>query len=130
LSSDAEDQTLLLHVVDYYHETLKNDAEGLPYLEKRGLSREALEHFKLGLANRTLGYRLPEKTRKAGAEIRDRLQALGILRQSGHVNVNGVRSCNHAFAPNNGQRGKGDAHKIITQIERAEGPFVLWLMEW
>jgi DNA primase catalytic core len=68
LSNNAEDQTLLRQVVDYYHETLKNDAEGLAYLEKRGLNREVLEHFKLGLANRTLGYRLPEKTRKAGAE--------------------------------------------------------------
>ncbi|MES9972067.1 MAG: CHC2 zinc finger domain-containing protein [Candidatus Thiodiazotropha sp.] len=89
LNSNAEDQALLKQVVDYYHETLKNDAEGLAYLEKRGLNREALEHFKLGLANRTLGYRLPEKTRKAGAEIRGRLQTLGILRQSGHEHFNG-----------------------------------------
>ncbi|MES9994104.1 MAG: CHC2 zinc finger domain-containing protein [Candidatus Thiodiazotropha sp.] len=89
LNSNAEDQTLLRQVMDYYHETLKNDAEGLAYLEKRGLNREALEHFKLGLANRTLGYRLPEKTRKAGAEIRGRLQTLGILRQSGHEHFNG-----------------------------------------
>jgi DNA primase len=56
LSCSAEDQTLLKQVVDYYYESLKNDAEGLAYLEKRGLNREALEHFKLGLANRTLGY--------------------------------------------------------------------------
>ncbi|MES9990720.1 MAG: CHC2 zinc finger domain-containing protein [Candidatus Thiodiazotropha sp.] len=89
LSDQVEDQTLLRQVVDYYHETLKNDAEGLVYLEKRGLNREALEHFKLGLANRTLGYRLPEKTRKAGAKIRGRLQALGVLRKSGHEHFNG-----------------------------------------
>jgi DNA primase catalytic core len=89
LSNNAEDQTLLMQVVDYYHETLKSDAEGLAYLEKRGLNGEAVEHFKLGLANRTLGYRLPEKTRKAGAEIRGRLQALGILRESGHEHFNG-----------------------------------------
>jgi DNA primase catalytic core len=89
LNSSAEDQAVLSQVIDYYHETLKNDAEGLAYLEKRGLNREALEHFKLGLANRTLGYRLPEKTRKAGAEIRGRLQALGILRESGHEHFNG-----------------------------------------
>ncbi|MGD9170054.1 MAG: CHC2 zinc finger domain-containing protein [Candidatus Thiodiazotropha sp.] len=89
LSISAEDQALLHQVVDYYHETLKSDAEGLAYLEKRGLNREALEHFKLGLANRTLGYRLPEKTRKAGAEIRGRLQALGVLRESGHEHFNG-----------------------------------------
>jgi hypothetical protein len=42
LSGDAEDQALLHQVVDYYHETLKSDAEGLAYLEKRGLSGGAL----------------------------------------------------------------------------------------
>ncbi|MFO7594300.1 MAG: CHC2 zinc finger domain-containing protein, partial [Pseudomonadota bacterium] len=89
LDTSAEDRALLMQVVDYYHETLKSDAEGLAYLEKRGLSREALEHFKLGMANRTLGYRLPEKNRKAGAEIRGRLQTLGILRESGHEHFNG-----------------------------------------
>ena len=45
LNSNAEDQALLKQVVDYYHETLKNDTEGLAYLEKRGLSGEAVEHF-------------------------------------------------------------------------------------
>ena len=58
LNAHAEDQILLKQLVDYYHETLKNSAEGLAYLEKRGLSGEAVEHFKLGLANRILGYRL------------------------------------------------------------------------
>lgn len=89
LSSNAADQALLMQVVEYYHETLKSDAEGLAYLEKRGISREAADHFKLGVANRSLGYRLPEKNRKAGAEIRGRLQALGILRNSGHEHFNG-----------------------------------------
>lgn len=89
LDTGVEDQALLMQVVDYYHETLKSDTDGLAYLEKRGLSREALEHFKLGVANRTLGYRLPDKNRKAGSEIRGRLQKLGILRKSGHEHFNG-----------------------------------------
>jgi len=46
-------------------------------------------HFKLGVADRTLGLRLPEKTRKAGAEIRARLQKIGLLRDSGHEHFNG-----------------------------------------
>ena len=33
-----------------------------------------IERFQLGFANRTLGYRLPEKNRKAGEELRGRLQ--------------------------------------------------------
>ena len=89
LAANAEDQTLLMQVVDYYHETLKSNPEGLAYLEKRGLTMEAVDHFKLGLANRSLGYRLPDKNRKAGAEMRGRLQEIGILRDSGHEHFNG-----------------------------------------
>jgi DNA primase len=87
---EADDQALLNQVAGYYHETLKESPEALAYLEKRGLrSAEMVERFKLGFANRTLGFRLPEKNRKAGAEIRSRLQRLGILRESGHEHFNG-----------------------------------------
>lgn len=90
LNRDAEDQALLMQVVDYYHETLQQSPEALDYLDKRGIaSREAIDHFKLGFANRSLGYRLPNKNRKAGNEMRSRLQALGILRDSGHEHFNG-----------------------------------------
>jgi DNA primase catalytic core len=87
---DADDQALLDQVIDYYHATLKASAEALAYLERRGIgSAEAIERFKLGYANRTLGLRLPDKNRKAGAEIRGRLQKLGLLRASGHEHFNG-----------------------------------------
>lgn len=87
---DADDQRVLRQVVDYYHETLKQSPEALKYLESRGLTHpEMIAHFKLGFANRTLGYRLPDKNRKSGAEIRGRLQKLGILRESGHEHFNG-----------------------------------------
>jgi DNA primase len=90
LAADANDQALLAQVVDYYHETLLQSPEALAYLDKRGLNDPALiSAFKLGYANRTLGYRLPEKNRKAGAELRGRLQALGVLRESGHEHLNG-----------------------------------------
>jgi hypothetical protein len=92
LERDAEDDLLLRRVVDYYHETLKESPEALGYLEGRGLkSAEMIERFKLGFANRTLGYRLPAKTRQEGAEIRERLQKLGILRESGHEHGGGSR---------------------------------------
>ena len=87
---DADGREVLLRVVDFYHETLKQSPEALQYLEKRGLkSSEMLEHFRLGFANRTLGYRLPGKNRQEGAELRGRLQKLGILRESGHEHFNG-----------------------------------------
>ena len=90
LNVNVEDQALLTQVVGYYHQALKENVEALEYLNKRGLNDVAMiDHFKLGVANRTLAYRLPEKNRKAGAEIRSRLQSLGILRQSGHEHFNG-----------------------------------------
>lgn len=90
LSEDAEAQQLLNQVTDYYHETLKQNQEALAYLEKRGLGdNELIDRFKLGYANRTLAYRLPEKNRKAGAEIRGKLQEVGVLRNTGHEHFNG-----------------------------------------
>jgi len=87
---DADDRKLLAQVIGYYHETLKQSPEALAYLKSRGIDdASAIERFKLGFANRTLGLRLPEKNRVAGAEIRARLQRLGILRESGHEHFNG-----------------------------------------
>jgi DNA primase len=88
--ANADDQRVLRQVVDYYHETLKQSPEALKYLQGRGLTHpEMIGHFRIGFANRTLGYRLPEKNRKSGAEIRGRLQQLGILRESGHEHFSG-----------------------------------------
>ena len=88
---EADDQQLLNQVVSYYHDTLKQSPEALDYLKKRGLVHgELIERFKLGYANRTLGLRLPEKNRRAGAEVRARLQHIGILRaETGHEHFNG-----------------------------------------
>lgn len=81
---DVDDQALLDQVVGYYHETLKSAPEALAYLQSRGLDGTLIERFRLGYANRTLGLRPPEKNRKAGAEIRARLEAIGVYRESGH----------------------------------------------
>jgi DNA primase len=90
LDQEADDRELLLQVISYYHETLKESPEALRYLERRGLRDEAaIEHFRLGYANRTLGYRLPSKLNVAGRAIRGRLQQLGIYRESGHEHFNG-----------------------------------------
>jgi len=82
---DADDRSALNQAVDYYHQTLKQSPEALRCLQNRGLEHpEMIDHFRMGFSNRTLGYRLPERNRKDGAEIRGRLQRLGILRESGH----------------------------------------------
>lgn len=90
LSADADRQTALRQVIGYYHDTLKQSPEALEYLASRGLNHpELIERFKLGFANRTLAYRLPQKNRKEGAELRGLLQEVGILRESGHEHFNG-----------------------------------------
>jgi hypothetical protein len=90
LDVEADDATLLDQVVGYYHQTLLASPEALAYLEKRGIAdEEAIRRFRLGYANRTLGLRLPNKNRAAGAELRGRLAALGIYRGSGHEHLAG-----------------------------------------
>ncbi len=90
LSLDADGALLLDQVVAYYHRTLQDDAAALSYVtERRGLSREAIEHFRIGACNRTLGLRIPSKNRAAGDVLRTRLTALGVLRETGHEHLRG-----------------------------------------
>lgn len=90
LDRSAEDAGLLAQVVVFYHQALKESPDALGYLRARRIDHaEALEVFQLGYADRTLGYRLPDKQRKEGAELRGRLQRLGVLRASGHEHFNG-----------------------------------------
>jgi DNA primase len=90
IATPAEDAELLNEVAGYYHTALKQTPEALAYLERRGLVHgELIDAFRLGYADRTLGYRLPAANRKAGAEVRGRLQALGVLRESGHEHLRG-----------------------------------------
>jgi DNA primase/post-segregation antitoxin (ccd killing protein) len=87
---DADDQAVLAQTIDYYHQRLKESAEALAYLKARGLEHPKLiDMFKLGVADRTLGLRLPEKNRKDGAAVRQRLQRVGLIRESGHEHFNG-----------------------------------------
>jgi DNA primase len=87
---DADDRALLLQVMGYYQQSLKDSPDALAYLQARGLSHpELLDHFKLGYSNRTLGLRLPHKNRVEGAQLRSRLERLGVYRESGHEHFNG-----------------------------------------
>jgi len=90
LERNVEDAKLLVQVIEYYHETLLGSPEALEYLERRGIgSQEAIRTFRLGYANRTLGYRLPQKNRIDGAALRGQLQRIGLMRGSGHEHFSG-----------------------------------------
>jgi DNA primase len=90
IDRDGDDARLLVQIAGFYHDTLKQSPEALAYLQQRGLNHpEMIGQFQLGYANRTLGYRLPASNRKAGEDMRGRLQKLGILRDTGHEHFNG-----------------------------------------
>jgi DNA primase len=90
LDRSAADDELLGQVVDYYRRVLKESADALGYLARRKIDHpEVIDEFRLGYADRTLGLRLPDKRRKEGAEIRGRLERLGIFRASGHEHFAG-----------------------------------------
>ncbi|WP_416054222.1 CHC2 zinc finger domain-containing protein, partial [Pectobacterium parmentieri] len=90
IADEQERQALLHRVTEFYHHTLLNAPEAVAYLEKRRLNHpELVAAFKLGFANRTLGYRLPSKKLKDGAAIRAQLQTIGVMRDSGHEHLAG-----------------------------------------
>ncbi|MGD9154491.1 MAG: CHC2 zinc finger domain-containing protein [Bacillota bacterium] len=80
---DRDRQKLLNRVTEFYHQTLFRDLQALEYLAKRGIqSEEAVKAFKIGYANRTLAYAVPDK-------LRDDLKTVGILRGTGHEHFAG-----------------------------------------
>ena len=90
LDPQFDDQQLIARIIDYYHRTLKETTEGLDYLRGRGITvGEAIDQFRIGYANRTLGLMLPTMDSKAGRDIRGRLQQLGLYRHTGREHMNG-----------------------------------------
>ena len=90
VQQNAADGELLAQVVGYYARVLTESPEALEFLRRRRIAHpEALTTFKLGYANRTLGLRLPDKRRNAGADLRGRLTTLGVFRSSGHEHLTG-----------------------------------------
>ena len=90
VSFDADDQALLNQTIAHYHANLKNAPEALAYLKARGIDHpEAVQRFKIGFSNRTLGLTLPNKHAKVGADIRGRLERVGIFRATGHEHFAG-----------------------------------------
>ncbi|MBY0457866.1 MAG: hypothetical protein K2V38_11050, partial [Gemmataceae bacterium] len=90
LDAQADDQQILARVVGYYHAALKQTPEALEYLRGRGLTNpQVINHFRLGYSDRSLGLKLPSKAVVAGKAIRERLQGLGLFRESGHEHFRG-----------------------------------------
>lgn len=85
LDDTLSDDELLSVIVAFYHRTLLESAEPSAFLAARSIAhRDAIEHFRLGYSNRTLGLRVPAANRKAGRALRRQLQRLGVWSDKGH----------------------------------------------
>jgi DNA primase catalytic core len=90
LDPAVDDATLFGQVVAYYHERLNSTPVAREYLAARGLDDpETMARFQIGFADRSLGLRLPYRNRDEGETLRQRLQQLGLWRESGHEHFNG-----------------------------------------
>jgi DNA primase catalytic core len=89
-AQNFDDVQMLAKVVDFYHESFLNQAAAMQYLQRRNCFHpEAVKLFKIGYANRTLGYRVPPQETVAGKTMRTQLQRIGIYRESGHEHLSG-----------------------------------------
>lgn len=83
---DADGQSLLRQVTDFYHRNLPDSPDALAWLAHRGLNHpELVSHFRLGFAGAhgisgEAGL-LPSTSSKEGRRLRERLVALGVLRE-------------------------------------------------
>jgi len=89
LALPDDDQELLAAVVTHYVERLWEHPEAEGLLRQIGAGVEVAKELSIGLCDRTLGLRLPDRQWRAGRQVRDRLSALGVLRPSGHEDMRG-----------------------------------------
>jgi DNA primase len=84
VKGNADEAALLEQVVELYHARATLRPEAAAYLHGRGIERaeEMIRRFRLGQADRTLGYGLTR-------ELRERLQGVGVIRPSGHEMFSG-----------------------------------------
>jgi DNA primase catalytic core len=87
---DAADRVLVGQVVAHYAAALAGHETAQGFLARRRIDHpEAIETFQVGVADRTLGYRLPSSQVQAGRTLRTRLRDLGLVKASGHEHFRG-----------------------------------------
>lgn len=126
IQPDEPDAVVLRKVLGFYHRALVGSPEAMEWLRDRGLrDPELITHFHLGLADRTLGYRLPRRNRKAGKQVRGQLRRLGILRKSGHEHFRG--SLVVPFLDDDGNVVNVYGHKLGGSTLRSGTAIETWL---
>jgi hypothetical protein len=86
---EDSDESLMDAVIGHWHERLMASDQREAILASLGLSTGDAKRLRIGLSDRTLGLRLPDRRWKAGLALRGRLTSLGVLRDSGHEALRG-----------------------------------------
>ena len=117
LDFTADDHRGINQVIAYYANCLKGNEAALAYLKKRGIfQEEALDLFKIGFSDRTLGLHLASSRTKDGRKLRDSLAAIGLYRSSGHEHFNG--SLIFPVINSQGQVSEIYGHKITRNLRK------------
>jgi hypothetical protein len=85
----ADDEAVIDAVLAHYQGERRASEQAKSWLVDHGIDDQLADELRIGFANRTLGYRLPEANRKDGAKLRDQLTRLGLYRTSGHEHFRG-----------------------------------------
>ena len=92
VSPGVDDAELLERVVAFYGDTLRESPDALGFLARRRVDHpEVVEAFRLGFSDRSLGYRLPAKNRRDGADLRAAERPPGALAREDLVGARGGR---------------------------------------
>lgn len=78
------DQLIIDQVMEYYRGSLKSHPQLCEMLTRRKIDPKFIDQFKIGFADRTLGFELQSPKCLLGAQNRGHLQRLGLLKPSGH----------------------------------------------
>lgn len=80
----SPDALMIKQVFDHYHQSFKAHPKLSEMLISRKIDPSYIDHFRLGFADRTLGYELQSPKCLLGSQNRGHLQRLGLLKPTGH----------------------------------------------
>lgn len=92
------DVLMIDQVFDHYHQSLKADPKLSKMLISRKIDPDYIDFFRIGFADRTLGFELQSPKCLLGSRNRGHLQRLGLLKSTGHEFFRGamvIPYCDH-----------------------------------
>ncbi len=78
------DYLMIDQVIEHYHQSLKLKPKLSEMLIRRKIDPDVIDRYRIGFADRTLGFELQSPKCLLGSRNRGHLQRLGLLKESGH----------------------------------------------